>query len=143
MTKGHVFSTGNEVLSGDTVDTNSAFLCRQLKCSGVTVIKTSAVPDDMTALVSEIKSIASAVDVCVMTGGLGPTSDDLTAEALAKAAGVKSKLYTAALNSMKKYFDKKMNPGQFIRFIYQREGEAKITIMCDEELVKVMRVEAR
>ena len=107
MTKGHVFSTGNEVLSGDTVDTNSAFLCRQLKRSGVTVIKTSAVPDDMTALVSEIKSIASAADVCVMTGGLGPTSDDLTAEALAKAAGVKIKLDTAALNSMKKYFDKR------------------------------------
>ncbi|HKL82101.1 MAG TPA: CinA family nicotinamide mononucleotide deamidase-related protein [Desulfobacter sp.] len=107
MTKGHVFSTGNEVLSGDTVDTNSAFLCRQLKRSGVTVIKTSAVPDDMTALVREIKSIASAADVCVMTGGLGPTSDDLTAEALAKATGVKIKLDTAALSSMKKYFDKR------------------------------------
>nr|WP_320014736.1 CinA family nicotinamide mononucleotide deamidase-related protein [uncultured Desulfobacter sp.] len=107
MTKGHVFSTGNEVLFGDTVDTNSAFLCRQLKRSGITVIKTSAVRDDMTALVSEIKSIASAADVCVMTGGLGPTSDDLTAEALAKAAGVKIKLDTAALSSMKKYFDKR------------------------------------
>ena len=107
MTKGHVFSTGNEVLSGDTVDTNSAFLCRQLKRSGVTVIKTSAVPDDMTALVREIKSIASAADVCVMTGGLGPTSDDLTAEALAKATGVKIKFDTAALSSMKKYFDKR------------------------------------
>ncbi len=107
MTKGHVFSTGNEVLFGDIVDTNSAFLCRQLKLAGVTVIKTSAVRDDMTALVSEIKSIASAADVCVMTGGLGPTSDDLTAEALAKAAGVKIKLDTAALSSMKKYFDKR------------------------------------
>ena len=107
MTKGHVFSTGNEVLFGDTVDTNSAFLCRQLKRSGVTVIKTSAVRDDMTALVSEIKNIASAADVCVMTGGLGPTSDDLTAEALAKAARVKIKLDTAALSSMKKYFDKR------------------------------------
>lgn len=107
MTKGHVFSTGNEVLFGDIVDTNSAFLCRQLKLSGVTVIKTSAVRDDMTALVSEIKSIASAADVCVMTGGLGPTSDDLTAQALAKAAGVKIELDTAALSSMKKYFDKR------------------------------------
>ncbi|NDY72105.1 damage-inducible protein CinA [Desulfobacter hydrogenophilus] len=110
MTKGHVFSTGNEVLFGDTVDTNSAFLCRQLKRSGVTVIKTSAVRDDMTALVSEIKNIASAADVCVMTGGLGPTSDDLTAEALAKAARVKIKLDTAALSSMKKYFDKRGVP---------------------------------
>ncbi|NWH05481.1 CinA family nicotinamide mononucleotide deamidase-related protein [Desulfobacter latus] len=107
MTKGHVFSTGNEVLFGDTVDTNSAFLCRQLKRSGVTVIKTSAVRDDMTALVREIKSIASAVDICVMTGGLGPTPDDLTADALAKAAGVKIKLNTAALSSMKKFFDKR------------------------------------
>lgn len=107
MTKGHVFSTGNEVLFGDIVDTNSSFLCRQLKRSGVTVIKTSAVRDDMTALVSEIKSITSAADVCVMTGGLGPTPDDLTAQALAKAAGVKIELDTAALSSMKKYFDKR------------------------------------
>lgn len=107
MTTCHVFSTGNEVLFGDIVDTNSAFLCRQLKRSGVTVIKTSAVRDDMTALVSEIKSIASAADVCVMTGGLGPTSDDLTAQALAKAAGVNIKLDSPALNSMKKYFDKR------------------------------------
>jgi len=107
MTKGHVFSTGNEVLLGDIVDTNSAFLCRQLKRSGVTVIKTSAVRDDMTALVREIKSIASAVDICVMTGGLGPTPDDLTAQALAKAAGVKLALDTAALHSMEKYFDKR------------------------------------
>ncbi|MGD9826990.1 molybdopterin-binding protein, partial [Desulfobacter sp.] len=107
MINAHVLSTGNEVLLGDIVDTNSAFLCRRLKSSGVTVIKTSAVPDDMTALVREIENIASAVDVCVMTGGLGPTPDDLTAAALAKAAGVKIELDTAALNAMKKYFDKR------------------------------------
>ncbi|WP_035237445.1 CinA family nicotinamide mononucleotide deamidase-related protein [Desulfobacter vibrioformis] len=107
MINAHVLSTGNEVLLGDIVDTNSAFLCRRLKSSGVTVIKTSAVRDDMTALVREIESIASSVDVCVMTGGLGPTSDDLTAAALAEAAGVKLELDTAALNSMKKYFDKR------------------------------------
>ena len=104
---GHVLSTGNEVLLGDIVDTNSAFLCRQLKNCGVTVIKTSAVPDDMDALVQEIESIASAADICVMTGGLGPTSDDLTAQALAKAAGVKLELDTAALAAMQIYFDKR------------------------------------
>ncbi|WP_320040358.1 CinA family nicotinamide mononucleotide deamidase-related protein [uncultured Desulfobacter sp.] len=107
MTKGHVFSTGNEVLLGDIVDTNSAFLCRQLKCLGVTVIKTSAVPDDMAALVKEIKSIASSADVCVMTGGLGPTSDDLTTQALAQAAGVELAMDDEAMRSMKKFFDKR------------------------------------
>jgi len=107
MINAHVLSTGNEVLLGDIVDTNSAFLCRRLKSSGVTVIKTSAVRDDMTALVREIESIASSVDVCVMTGGLGPTSDDLTAAALAEAAGVKLELDTAALGTMKKYFDRR------------------------------------
>lgn len=107
MTRGHVFSTGNEVLLGDIVDTNSAFLCRQLKRLGVTVIKTSAVPDALPALVDEIKSIASTADVCVMTGGLGPTSDDLTTLAFAEAAGVKIVLDDAAMNSMKKFFDKR------------------------------------
>ncbi|MBP8828188.1 MAG: CinA family nicotinamide mononucleotide deamidase-related protein [Desulfobacter sp.] len=107
MINGHVLSTGNEVLLGDIVDTNSAFLCRKLKSSGITVIKTSAVRDDMAALVREIQSIASAADICVMTGGLGPTPDDLTAAALAEAAGVKIELDAAALESMKKYFDKR------------------------------------
>jgi len=107
MITAHVLSTGNEVLLGDIVDTNSAFLCKELKNSGVTVIKTSAVRDDMAALVREIKSIASAVDICVMTGGLGPTSDDLTADALAEAAGVDVALDTAALDSMKIYFEKR------------------------------------
>jgi len=107
MIKGHVFSTGNEVLLGDIVDTNSAFLCRQLKHSGVTVIKTSTVPDDMAALVQEIKKIASTADVCVMTGGLGPTLDDLTTQAFAKAAGVELAMDDDAMRSMKKFFDKR------------------------------------
>ena len=107
MIKGHVFSTGNEVLLGDIADTNSTFLCRQLKRSGVTVIKASTVPDDMDALVQEIKSIASTADVCLMTGGLGPTSDDLTTQAFAKAAGVKLAMDDDAMRSMKKFFDKR------------------------------------
>jgi nicotinamide-nucleotide amidase len=107
MIKGHVFSTGNEVLLGDIVDTNSTFLCRQLKHSGVTVIKASTVPDDMAALVQEIISIASTADVCVMTGGLGPTSDDLTTQALAQAAGVELARDDEAMRSMKKFFDKR------------------------------------
>ncbi|WP_321493086.1 CinA family nicotinamide mononucleotide deamidase-related protein [uncultured Desulfobacter sp.] len=107
MIYGHVLSTGNEVLLGDIMDTNSAYLCRQLKSCGVTVIKTSAVPDDMAALVREIEDIASTADVCVMTGGLGPTPDDLTTGALAEAAGVETELDTQALASMKKYFDKR------------------------------------
>ena len=101
---GHVLSTGNEVLLGDIVDTNGAFLCRRLKSSGITVAKTSAVPDDLDALVSEFKVIAHASDICVVTGGLGPTSDDLTAQACAGAAGVEIELNQTALSSMKTYF---------------------------------------
>ncbi len=100
----HVLSTGNEVLLGDIIDTNAAFLCRRLKNSGITVAKTSAVPDDLDALVKEFETIAETADVCAVTGGLGPTSDDLTAEACARAANVDIELNASALASMETYF---------------------------------------
>lgn len=82
-----ILSTGNEVLSGTVVDTNAAFIAQKLEEAGIEVRRHLCVGDDMDDLVAAVLEIAGRADVALMTGGLGPTGDDLTGEAVAKAAG--------------------------------------------------------
>lgn len=102
-----VLSTGNEVLLGDIVDTNSVFLARGLKEMGIEVFKIMAVGDDLETIVSVLKEISSQVDICLVTGGLGPTQDDLTALACSKACGDRLVMNEKALADMKIYFGKR------------------------------------
>lgn len=103
----HILSTGDEVLLGDIVDTNSAFLCTALKELGIEVQKITAVGDELDTLASNITDISLKADLCLVTGGLGPTQDDLTALACSKASGQELELNVAALASMKSYFEKR------------------------------------
>lgn len=79
--------TGNELMSGDTVDSNSAYIAQSLKDLGLVPIIKKVVGDDLSLLVSSIKELSAVSDVLVVNGGLGPTVDDLTALALSKATG--------------------------------------------------------
>lgn len=80
--------TGNELMSGDIVDSNSAKLAEKLSAFGCPVHYKATVGDDVAVLKSEIARIAAFSDVLIVNGGLGPTVDDLTAEALAGVLGV-------------------------------------------------------
>jgi nicotinamide-nucleotide amidase len=102
-----ILSTGDEVLFGDIVDTNAGFLSRTLKESGIKIEGIRVVGDDLDTLVSELNVISASSDLCIVTGGLGPTADDLTALACSRAAGVELSLDSHALASMKHYFRKK------------------------------------
>ncbi len=102
-----VLSTGDEVLLGDITDTNSSFLCRKLKEVGVAVGQITAVGDDVAVISQALETIAGRADICLVTGGLGPTQDDLTARACADAAGVPLELNTHAMASMTAYFEKR------------------------------------
>ncbi len=103
--KAEILSTGDEVLLGDIVDTNSAFLCDQLKQLGVRTGRITAVGDDEAEIARTLTAISKRVDICLVTGGLGPTQDDLTAAACAQAAGVPLEMRKDALASMQVYFD--------------------------------------
>lgn len=105
--KAHILSTGDEVLLGDIVDTNSAFLCNALKEIGIPVQKIITVGDDVEAIASSLREISSQADICLVTGGLGPTQDDLTALACTKAAHDRLELKKDALMSMKSYFKRR------------------------------------
>ncbi|MCG8614876.1 MAG: competence/damage-inducible protein A [Desulfobacterales bacterium] len=102
-----VLSTGDEVLLGDITDTNSSFLCRRLKEAGITVTGITAVGDDVGAIGQAIKTIAGRADICLVTGGLGPTRDDVTALACAKAASVGLEENPEAFTGMEAFFKKR------------------------------------
>ncbi len=80
--------TGNELMTGDIVDSNSAMIAQQLKELGLEISRKVTIPDDINLLVQEINSLAAHADILIINGGLGPTIDDLTAQALAKATNV-------------------------------------------------------
>ena len=83
--RGAVLAVGTELLLGDVVNSNAAWLGKQLAAAGVEVVASEALADDLPVLVAAIHRHLAAVDVLVLCGGLGPTRDDLTREAVAAA----------------------------------------------------------
>ena len=78
-----LLAIGSELTTGETRDTNSGELARSLSEAGVDVAWTSALPDRMDTVTAALRDALQAADVVVTTGGLGPTPDDLTREAIA------------------------------------------------------------
>ena len=83
-----VLCTGNELLDGTVVDTNATWFCERAFARGATVARKETLPDDLPALVQALREMGERADFVVVSGGLGPTIDDLTLEAAAQAAGV-------------------------------------------------------
>ncbi|EGR0540580.1 CinA family nicotinamide mononucleotide deamidase-related protein [Vibrio cholerae] len=86
MLKIAMLSTGEEVLHGDIVDSNAAWLAREFYQHGFSLAKRATVGDSLPALVEELMMLSFNSDVVIVNGGLGPTSDDITAQAAAQAA---------------------------------------------------------
>ncbi len=80
--------TGNEIMAGDTVDSNSALIAQRLKELAVSVYRKVTVGDDTALLERELAAMAAESDLIIVNGGLGPTIDDLTAQIVAAVAGV-------------------------------------------------------
>jgi len=80
--------TGNELMSGVTLDSNSSLIAQKLAPLNRQVAAKVTIGDDFALLCAELDRLAGLADVLIVNGGLGPTSDDLTAEALATVAGV-------------------------------------------------------
>jgi nicotinamide-nucleotide amidase len=86
--KAEVISVGSELTSGQNLDTNSQWLSRRLAEIGIPVGFHTTVADDLADNVAVFRAAGDRADLVLVTGGLGPTQDDLTREALAAAAGV-------------------------------------------------------
>lgn len=83
-----LLTVGDELLRGDTANGNATWLGRRLTEAGAQVTRSEVVPDELDVIAEAVGDALRRADAVVLTGGLGPTSDDLTREALALAAGV-------------------------------------------------------
>jgi nicotinamide-nucleotide amidase len=104
MIKGAIVSIGNELLNGHTTDTNCPYICSRLLSIGIPVVSVYTVGDDIKQIVRSFKRAAEDADIIIVTGGLGPTDDDITRQAFAELLGVKLQLKPALLRDIRKYF---------------------------------------
>lgn len=80
--KAYIITIGDEILLGNTLNTNAAYIGTQLFDINIPVIKTSVVGDDNSAILSELNSASEVAELIVVTGGLGPTHDDVTRKSI-------------------------------------------------------------
>jgi nicotinamide-nucleotide amidase len=99
-----ILAIGDEIVSGQTLDTNSQWLGRRLEELGVRVLYHTTVGDELEPGVAVFRQAAQRADIVVATGGLGPTADDLTREVLARTAGRNLMLYPDALEQIRTLF---------------------------------------
>lgn len=105
--RAEILATGDEIRTGALVDSNSAYIAELLEQSGIEVTRHHAVGDDLVALVAIFREISARADAVVVTGGLGPTPDDLSATAAAQAAGVELALDQRALEDIGAFFNRR------------------------------------
>lgn len=99
-----MLSTGDEVLYGQIVDTNAAWLSDFLFAEGITITSRHTVGDDLLTLVETLQERSLHNDILIVNGGLGPTSDDLSAQAAAQANNESLILHEEWLKTLERYF---------------------------------------
>ena len=116
-----IISIGDELTSGQRLDTNSQWISQQLGAIGVRVMFHTTVADDIEANINVFQDAISRSALVITTGGLGPTADDLTRESLATAVGVELYQDDAALAHIKDLFETRGN-----RLDRQQAGEMSL-----------------
>ena len=110
---------GNEILSGRTQDTNTSTLAIWLNSIGVKISEVVIIPDIENKIVETINNLRNLNDYVFTTGGIGPTHDDITAQSVSKAFGLKYEIHKEAFKILEAYY----KPGEF------NEGRQKMVWM--------------
>ena len=113
---------GNEILSGRTQDTNTSTLANWLNSIGVKVNEVRVIPDVEKKIIDTLKELKKANNYVFTTGGIGPTHDDITAESVSKAFGLKYEIHKEAYKILEAYY----KPGEF------NEGRQKMVWMPEK-----------
>ena len=108
--KAEIISIGDELTSGSVQNTNATFIGNQLHTAGIEVEQIKTVRDDMDAIVDTVRGIQNHISFVIVTGGLGPTVDDITTKAAAEALRKKLLLNKTALSAMEERFKKFNRP---------------------------------
>lgn len=101
-----IITIGDEILIGQIVDTNSAWMGQELNKIGIRVKQISSVSDDREHILNALAEAAKRVDIILITGGLGPTKDDITKKTLCEYFNVDLKQNSIALENVKRIFEK-------------------------------------
>ena len=124
-----IITIGDEILFGQTLDTNSHWMSNELDKIGIKVIRKTTVPDLEDQIIASFSEAETRANIILITGGLGPTSDDLTKPCLANFFGVEMEMNQEALIELTQLYKRsnlelsKLNEGQAI----QPKGSTKIT----------------
>ncbi|MBK6996022.1 MAG: CinA family nicotinamide mononucleotide deamidase-related protein [Lewinellaceae bacterium] len=102
----HLLTIGDEILIGQIVDTNSAWMSRQLNLGGISVLGKSSVGDTRQAIVAGVEHAATTAQIIIMTGGLGPTKDDITKSTLVELFDCQLVFHQEVYDSIAAYFQK-------------------------------------
>jgi molybdenum cofactor synthesis domain-containing protein len=99
-----IVTIGNELTSGDVVNTNGSWLARRLEALGLSVRLVASVPDELETIAALVREQAAVVDAVLVTGGLGGTPDDITREAVAAAFGLEQAEIADVANELRSRF---------------------------------------
>jgi molybdenum cofactor synthesis domain-containing protein len=110
---------GNEILSGRTQDTNTTTIALWLNSIGVKVQEVRVIPDIENIIIETVNHLRKVNDYVFTTGGIGPTHDDITAQSISKAFGIKYEIHKEAYKILEAYY----KPGEF------NEGRQKMVWM--------------
>ncbi len=105
--RAEIITTGTELLLGEIVDTNAAFIARQLTTIGLDMYRKTTVGDNQERLANALKDALARAEVIIITGGLGPTVDDITREAVSDATGRELILREDLLAQIEAFFAKR------------------------------------
>jgi molybdenum cofactor synthesis domain-containing protein len=104
-----VLLIGDEILSGRTKDVNASFIAERLTELGIDLKEIRVVADEEPAIVEAVNALRARYTYVFTTGGIGPTHDDITADAIAKAFGVPLLVHPAVEADMRSYFGERLN----------------------------------
>jgi molybdenum cofactor synthesis domain-containing protein len=102
---------GNEILSGKVHDTNSYFAARELRKIGVSLKRIAVVPDELQPIANEIRHCAASFEFVITSGGVGPTHDDITMEAVALAFGRRMVIHPELERTIRLHFTERLAIG--------------------------------
>lgn len=110
-----VLVIGDEILSGRTQDTNSNYIAKKMAEIGIDTSEIRVIPDIKEVIIKSVNELREKNDYLFTTGGIGPTHDDITAESIALAFGVKIELNESAFSVLKKYYEEIGSPFNEVR----------------------------
>ncbi|MCH7535355.1 MAG: CinA family nicotinamide mononucleotide deamidase-related protein, partial [Bacteroidetes bacterium] len=101
-----IITIGDEILIGQIVDTNSAWMAGELESVGIRVVQITSIPDKENAIINALSGAKSRADIVLITGGLGPTNDDITKMTLCKYFGSKLEFNQDVYSDVEEIFNR-------------------------------------